>query len=1619
MFDQFIHILNQSGLDDVQIAEALWLARFDTAETVPAAAAKAEPPEFADPPDRVAPKPPPAVEPSSTGAPESRSVFADGDAARSAGADSAGSMPVSKVRAPGVSALPGALAIARALRPFARRVDSARLETLDEDATVTLSAELSRADRPVLQPVMKPAKERWFEIAVVIEDAPSMAVWRQTIDELALLLGRHGAFRDVRLWRLRFESGAPRLVSASGASLDARTLADRSARRLLLLVSDCVSAHWRDGAIARQIAAWSETMPVVIGHMIGRRLWRRTAIGEPTAIVKSPRPGAANADLARAGVKWWDQQAGESATDERDERVERKDARIACPVISLDPKLIAQWAAMVMGTGKRCDAVLLATDARELAKQGSSVPTAPEARIERFRKMVSTEAYDLAVYLSMMPLALPVMRVVQRAMIPDPRQEQLAELLLGGLLKRKENQAGDAADPETIQYEFHAGVRELLRADLRLEHVRPVLICVSEFVEPRIRGIHDFLAWAANSEGAERVEGAALPFAEIGLEGLEHLGYPRRDITDTGSFIPGNGKTVPGPSPVNGETGVSAPQAPARAKIFLSHASEDIQAIQKIHERLLAEGFAPWISSLDIPAGQDVHAEIEKAIRESDIFLVCLSQSSAQRQGHYQIELVQALDRQPNQTGHPTYVFPIRLEECEIPQQLLARQWVNLYENDGWDQLLGVIRAEMRRRSQFTDVLRDKLSDAEVLQIASELRKKTAIDVFRAMYEAGIRVHNGELIAAKDYNAEYHPERRSGREVRLLLLEAHRRCLPVKSSQFIEEQSRTHDVTPQWVRERERVSLFLKHASGDTYPNLITIKGDIERSATFRAAYQSHKQFPDGLLCLDMDGQPISSTDVMRACVLPFIPLQDDLSDGTLALQIQYEKVFSGKRVLIILDRADAVTVSSMPRSSQGNAMIAIEGVAEPPKPTRHALQSRQIELRREYDRIATQLRAFARDADLRKFSAPAVITNNKAKRKSLLQQIRQIEGKLRALDRDWVKDLDELRTRAQHEVPLLLSTRRPDIAALISESRTAESEPRQAALLGRIASELLQIPESAAAIEFCDFALELAPDELSLHQPIFLTLGRCHASLQEYEKAEDALRKALENAEAEEDTLALALMHTALGQFYHAQGALEKAMPEFEEGLAQARQIDFPAGQYDANLYLGDVHAESGGYESSLSRFGAARELARLMQDRRREAMVLLRLGDVRLAMGQFESAREAYHSALLIFIQIEDRWHEASAKEKLGQTVEAAGQLDAAIQFTKQSLEIFSDLESPEADRLRQTLERMRRREREQRSNEEWGNPQIYPQIISFEFTTVTLDARGKELDRRTLTARQFVEDLGEGLPLEMVEIPSGKFLMGTSDKDALKEKEEVERYWRNSGRWIDNEMPQQEVTVPSFYMGKYAVTQAQWRAIASDGSLKVTRDLDPDPAIFKGEDRPVEMVSWEDAKEYCARLTKKVGREYRLPTETEWEYACRAGTRTPFAFGATVTHEMVNYNSKYPYASAEKRTSRGETIPVGSLGVRNAFGLFDMHGNVWEWCEDLWHKNYEVMPKDDHAWLSGVDSRKRVLRGGSWANRSNNCRSAHRDRIEPDARSHDIGFRVVVVARVPLEHRSSNRK
>ena len=262
---------------------------------------------------------------------------------------------------------------------------------------------------------------------------------------------------------------------------------------------------------------------------------------------------------------------------------------------------------------------------------------------------------------------------------------------------------------------------------------------------------------------------------------------------------------------------------------------------------------------------------------------------------------------------------------------------------------------------------------------------------------------------------------------------------------------------------------------------------------------------------------------------------------------------------------------------------------------------------------------------------------------------------------------------------------------------------------------------------------------------------------------------------------------------------------------------------------------------------------------------------------------------------------------------------------------------------------------------------------------------------LQSSKITAQHFLEDLGGGIELDMIEVPGGTFLMGSLEDEPERE---------------ENEGPQHEVTVSTFTLGRYPVTQAQWRVVAS--MEQVERELEAEPSDFKGDDRPVEKVNWNDAVEFCQRLSNHTSRDYRLPSEAEWEYACRGGKSTPFYYGKTLTPELANYFCSSTYDNGPEGEPMGETSSIGQFPA-NAFGLSDMHGNVFEWCQDHYHDSYKEAPVDGSAWIDKnlKENQLRILRGGSWYSNPGFCRSAQRSINRPDYRNINIGFRVVCVA------------
>ncbi|MBE9028363.1 formylglycine-generating enzyme family protein [filamentous cyanobacterium LEGE 11480] len=274
----------------------------------------------------------------------------------------------------------------------------------------------------------------------------------------------------------------------------------------------------------------------------------------------------------------------------------------------------------------------------------------------------------------------------------------------------------------------------------------------------------------------------------------------------------------------------------------------------------------------------------------------------------------------------------------------------------------------------------------------------------------------------------------------------------------------------------------------------------------------------------------------------------------------------------------------------------------------------------------------------------------------------------------------------------------------------------------------------------------------------------------------------------------------------------------------------------------------------------------------------------------------------------------------------------------------------------------------------------------LDSFDFNVTTVDQFGQIKQTKKHTAKYFPASLNAAEQLEMVAIAPGRFAMGASPTESQAKR---------------HEFPRHRVKLPAFFMSKTPITQSQWAVIAALPAVK--QELDPAPSHFTGSDRPVESVSWLDAVEFCDRLSQYTGRQYQLPSEAQWEYACRSGTGTAFNTGATITSELAEYVGTYAYQAEATGNHRQSTMPVGRFSA-NAFGLYDMHGNVWEWCADSWHKSYRGAPKDDQAWVSQQHAQCRTIRGGSWLNAPAEIRSASRSGYLEKSLNRTIGFRVI---------------
>jgi tetratricopeptide (TPR) repeat protein len=428
-------------------------------------------------------------------------------------------------RAPAVPSIPGALDLSRALRPLMRRIPSPFESVFDEEASVQQFAE-----EGIWIPFLRPAQMRWLDVALVVDEGASMRVWSPVVSELRTLLERLGAFRDVRVWRMKTDSLKGEVALYAGNQQIARKrreLIDPAGRRLILIVTDCVSPAWYGQKLPALLAEWGESNPVSIIQMLPQRLWSRTALGEARLLrVRASRPGLPNSRLRREDIRKWTRR--------------KSGKQVPIPILTLDATPASMWAHVVAADGDAyAPAYILSTEVRELKYDKTRADAAGlmpvDERLKGFRANASATAVQLAHLLAAAPLALPIMRLVQRVMLPHSRQVHLAEVFLSGLLQRVKTVEG-ADDPDAIQYDFLPGVRGLLldSSNSDITDSVEVLKTVSRYLESRLDQSFDFGVILENpaAAGKANVGEHNRAFANVCAEVLLRLGGPYAEVAE-------------------------------------------------------------------------------------------------------------------------------------------------------------------------------------------------------------------------------------------------------------------------------------------------------------------------------------------------------------------------------------------------------------------------------------------------------------------------------------------------------------------------------------------------------------------------------------------------------------------------------------------------------------------------------------------------------------------------------------------------------------------------------------------------------------------------------------------------------------------------------------------------------------------------------------------------------------------------------------------------------------------------------------------------------------------------------------------------------------------------------
>ncbi len=423
-------------------------------------------------------------------------------------------------KTPNAPSLRQPLTLARALKPLMRRIPAGRNFVLDETATIEhIAITNARSWLPVLRPTLEP----WLDLELVVDESISMQIWRQTIRDLEKLLKNYGIFRDVRVWGMTVKDGKVEIRRGIGAAANkfprsTKELIDGSSRRLVLVVSDCVSSYWRDGTVTKVLEIWGNSVPTAIIQMLPKWLWKRTALGRASEVrLRGLTPGVSNQNLIAQEVSLWE------------ELEEKKGVKV--PVFTLEEDKAKTWAQMLSGKSSvwslgflfKLDAPVQENSLFNLDYGKLSA----EERVQAFRVTASPMARKLGGLLAAAPvISLPVVRLIRAALLPECLQVNVAEVFLGGLLKplseiKVEN------NPDEVLYEFMDGVRELLIDSMPTDRVLNVVDKVSEYVAERVGlSLEDF---AAVLRGEKEVEDSGVVgevgyFATVTAQVLRRLG---------------------------------------------------------------------------------------------------------------------------------------------------------------------------------------------------------------------------------------------------------------------------------------------------------------------------------------------------------------------------------------------------------------------------------------------------------------------------------------------------------------------------------------------------------------------------------------------------------------------------------------------------------------------------------------------------------------------------------------------------------------------------------------------------------------------------------------------------------------------------------------------------------------------------------------------------------------------------------------------------------------------------------------------------------------------------------------------------------------------------------------